>query len=149
MYNLSCVVSRVSIVRKTLRVRVSPVCTSTRDWMMLIQSVRKRLFFFIFFFFSNRNVETSDPGAFHRSRRDSFAFARCHPHDRLYPVSQDATRAKALGLSSSKFLLQFFLPIILSRSLSSLFFINFLARYLYKLSYSFVRHRGVQHSFCI
>ncbi|KYQ47359.1 hypothetical protein ALC60_13616, partial [Trachymyrmex zeteki] len=28
------------------------------------------------------NVETSDPGAFHRSRRDSSAFARRHPHDR-------------------------------------------------------------------
>ncbi|KYN40416.1 hypothetical protein ALC56_05361, partial [Trachymyrmex septentrionalis] len=30
------------------------------------------------------NVETSDPGAFHRSRRDSSAFARRQPHDRSY-----------------------------------------------------------------
>lgn len=89
-----------------------------------VDSKRKEETFLFYYFFSNRNVETSDPGAFHRSRRDSSAFARRHPHDRYdrhNPVSQDATRAKALGLSSSKLLLQFFLPFISSRSLSSLF----------------------------
>jgi len=110
--------------------------------MMLIESVRKRLFFF----FSNRNVETSDPGAFQRSRRGSLSVFPCDvilATDHIPSCETRHTRAKALGLSSSRLLQLFFVYIShlffsLSLSLSfSFFFINFLARYLYKLSYSF------------
>jgi len=74
----------------------------------------------------------SDPGSLFNDHA-----AIHHSYSATDPHIRENTRSELLEAS-----LQFFLVCLIFFSLFHIFFISFLARYLYKLSYSFVRYRA-------